>query len=100
MPSPVSTGSPLRYDLPGLSVVLGTTLTTLPVELSGPQDRPWLADAAACAFSGVVAATSMVRAVSPHLLVAGQRRSRSERDRLRRTRFCVNALRLFVTAGA
>jgi Domain of unknown function (DUF1772) len=99
MTSLFSAGSPVRYYLPGVPFLLGGTLQALVTGWRAPRDRPWLAAAAACALFGVAATAYLVRAVNPRLLVAGRVLTPSDQDRLLKTWYRVNLVRL-VAAGS
>ena len=96
----LSAGSPVRYYLPGVPVVLGATLSALVAGWTSRNDRPWLGAAAVSALSGVVATAYLVRAVNLKLFVAGQALTPADRDRLLRVWYRVNVVRLLTTASA
>ena|SRR5437764_4675911 len=100
LPSLFSPGSPVRYYLPGVPVVVGATLQALVSGWQSRKDRAWLSAAAACAITGVVATAYLVRAVNSKLFVAGQALTQSEQDRLLRTWYRVNLVRLVAAGGA
>lgn len=70
--SVLSVGSPVRYYLPGVPVVIGATLAALVAGWTLPDNRPWLGAAAVSALSGVVTTAYLVQAVNLKLFVARQ----------------------------
>jgi hypothetical protein len=100
LPSVLSSGSPLRYYLPGIPVVLGATLSALVAGWPSRYDRPWLGAAAASTLSGLILTVYLVRAVNLRLFVAGQNLSPGDQDRLLRIWYRVNAVRLLTVGSA
>ncbi len=100
LPSVLSLGSPLRYYLPGIPVVIGATLSALVAGWRSRDNRLLLGAAAVSAFSGVAATIYQVSAVNLKLFVAGQAVTPPEQDRLLRVWYRVNAFRLLTTGSA
>jgi hypothetical protein len=98
--SVLSAGSPVRYYLPGVPVVLGATLSALVAGWTSRNDRPWLGAAAVSTLSGVVATAYLVRAVNLKLFVAGQALTPADQDCLLRIWYRVNVVRLLTTGSA
>jgi hypothetical protein len=98
--SVLSAGSPVRYYLPGVPVVIGATLSALVAGWTSRTDRPWLGAAALSAISGVIATAYLVRAVNLKLFVAGQALTPADRDRLLQLWYRVNLFRLLTTGCA
>ena len=96
----LSAGSPVRYYLPGVPVVIGATLSALVAGWTSRHDRPWLGAAAVSALSGVGATAYLVRAVNLKLFVAGQALTPADQDRLLRIWYRVNVVRLLTTGSA
>jgi hypothetical protein len=96
--SVLSPGSPVRYYLPGIPVVIGATLSALVAGWPSRNDRAWLGAVAASALAGVLMTVYLVRAVNLKLFVAGESLPPAERERLLRIWYRVNAVRL-VSAG-
>ena len=63
--SVLSSGSPVRYYLPGVPVVIGATLSAVLAGWGWRNDRPWLVSLAVSALSGVVATAWLVRTEVP-----------------------------------
>jgi hypothetical protein len=95
-----SSGSPVRYYLPGVPVVIGATLCAVLAGWRWRNHRPWLASLAVSAFSGVVATAWLVRTVNLKLFIAGQPLTPADQDRLLRIWYRVNVLRLLTTGSA
>jgi hypothetical protein len=98
--SVLSPGSPVRYYLPGIPVVVGATLSALVTGWRSRTERPWLCATAVSALSGVVATVYLVRTVNLKLFVADQTLPRAEQDRLPHIWYRVNLVRLVTTGGA
>jgi hypothetical protein len=98
--SVLSAGSPVRYYLPGVPVVVGATVSALVAGWSARRERPWLGVMALSALAGIVATAYLVAAVNRSLFVAGQTLTRSDQDRLLRTWYRLNGARLLTAGGA
>ena len=98
--SVLSSGSPVRYFLPGVPVVIGATLSSVLAGWRSRNARPWLASLAVSALSGFVATAWLVRTVNFKLFIAGQPLTPAARDRLLRIWYRVNVLRLLTTGSA
>jgi hypothetical protein len=99
MPSLFGPGSPVRYYLPGVPVTIGSTLGALVAGWEHPRNRRWLAAAAVSATSAGALTGYLVRAVNVKLFVAGHPLTSTERDRLLRIWYRMNAVRI-VALGA
>lgn len=98
MASILSPGSPVRYYLPGIPVVIGATVAALVGGWKSHRDRALLGMLAASTCSGLALTAYLVRAVNLKLFVAGQTVSAAERQRLLHTWYRLNAVRL-LSAG-
>jgi hypothetical protein len=67
-----SSGSPVRYYLPGIPVLIGATLSAVLAGWRRRNDRPWLAVLAMSTLSGFIATIRLVRTVNLKLFIAGQ----------------------------
>jgi Domain of unknown function (DUF1772) len=99
MPSMFSAGSPVRYYIPGVPITVGSTFGALLTGWEDPDNRRWLAAAAASAATAGALTAYVVPAVNTKLFVAGHPLTRSERDRLLRTWYRLNTIRI-VALGA
>jgi Domain of unknown function (DUF1772) len=98
--SVLSPGSPVRYYLPGLPVVIGATLSALVAGWPSRTARPWLAAAALSTLSGVALTAFLVRTVNTKLFIAGQPLTPADQHRLLQTWYRLNAVRLLTTGTA
>lgn len=98
--SVVGPGSPLRYYLPGIPIVIGATVCAVLAGWSRRDERPWFASLAATALSGIVATAWLARTVNVKLFIAGQALTPAKQDRLLRIWYRVNVFRLLTTSGA
>jgi hypothetical protein len=96
----LSRGSPVRYFLPGLPVMIGATVYVVLVEWRRPNSRPWLLSLATTVLSGIVATAWLVRAVNLKLFIAGQTLTAAEQDHLLHRWYRVNVFRLLTAAGS
>lgn len=96
--SVLSPGSPVRYYLPGIPVLIGGTVWAMAAGWTSRRDRPWLVALVVSTFAGIAATAYVVQTVNRRLFYAGERVPASERDRLLRTWYRVNLARL-VAAG-
>ena len=94
-----SSRSPVRYYVPGIPVVIGATLSAVLAGWRRRKDRPWLAALAVSALSGFIATTWLVRSVNLKLFIAGQPSTPTDRARLLRIWYRVNALRLLAASS-
>jgi hypothetical protein len=99
MPSLFSPGSPVRYYLPGVPVIIGSTLGALVCGWGDRRIRRWLAAAAVSATSAGALTGYLVRAVNMKLFVADHPLTSTERDSLLRIWYRLNAVRI-VALGA
>jgi hypothetical protein len=93
-------GSPVRYFLPGVPVVIGATLGAVVLGWTSRDERPWLCAAGLSTMAGVAATGYLVRMVNLRLFVTGEAVSPTERERLLRTWYRLNAARLVTTGIA
>jgi hypothetical protein len=93
-------GSPLRYYLPGAPITFAATLAALATGWDTPNDRCWLMAAAACSMAGGAITAYLVRTVNLPLFFTDQSLAPDEQDRLLRTWYRLNGLRLVAVGGA
>jgi hypothetical protein len=98
--SPFSLGSPVRYYIPATPIGIVATLAALAAGWNKPNDRRWLAVAAAGALFGGAVTAHLVREVNLKLFVGGQPVTPDEREMLLRTWYRLNLLRLIAVGGA
>ncbi len=96
----MSSGSPVRYFLPGIPVVIGATAAAFISGWTSRRHQPYLGAVALSALSGVLATAYLVRTVNLKLFVSGQHLTPAEQQRLLRTWYRVNAFRLVASATA
>jgi hypothetical protein len=92
-------GSPVRYYLPGIPLIVGATLASIASGWSSRHQRPWLVALGSATFSGIALTAYVVRTVNRRLFVAGQTMTPTERERLLRIWYRLNFARI-VAAGA
>ncbi|MBV8585822.1 MAG: hypothetical protein JO308_06010 [Verrucomicrobia bacterium] len=95
-----SSGSPVRYYLPGIPVVIGATLAAVLTGWKSRNDRPWFAALGISVLSGLVSTGWLVRTVNLRLFVAGQPLTPAEQKRFLRLWYRVNAFRLLAAGIA
>jgi hypothetical protein len=93
-------GSPVRYFLPGVPVVLAATLGATVLGWRSRAERAWLCAAALSTISGAAATGYLVRVVNLRRFVAGEPISAAEREQLLRIWYRVNVARLVTTGVA
>jgi O-antigen ligase len=98
--SVLSSGSPVRYYLPALPVVIGGTLSAVLAGWRQRNERAWLAALAVSSLAGVVTTAWLVRTVNLKLFIAGHPLTRADQDRLLRIWYRVNGLRLLAAGAA
>jgi hypothetical protein len=98
--SVLSSGSPVRYYLPALPVVIGGTLSAVLAGWRQRNERAWLAALAVSSLAGVVITAWLVRTVNLKLFIAGHPLTRADQDRLLRIWYRVNGLRLLAAGAA
>jgi hypothetical protein len=94
LPSLFSQGSPVRYFLPSLPISVAATLATLVTRRRGLYDRRWLRAAAAALAVSSGLTGYIIRNVNIKLFVAGHPITPEERDRLLRTWYRLNTIRI------
>ena len=97
-PSLFSQGSPVRYYLPSVPIGVGSTFAAL-LTRRDRHDRRWLGAAAAGLVVSSALTGYLIRNVNIKLFVAGHPITGSERDRLLRTWYRLNTIRI-VALGA
>ncbi len=100
LPTIISRGSPARYYVPGVPVVVGATLSIVLAGWKSRRDRPWLAALAVNAVSGLAVTVYLMRAVNLKLFVRGQRLASGDRQRLLNKWYRLNAFRLLAVGAA
>ena len=99
LPSMLSAGSPARYFVAGVPITVGSTVGALLTGWKDPGNRRSLT-AATASFAAAGALTGyVVPVLNTKLFVAGDPLTRDERDRLLRTWYRLNAVRM-VALGA
>lgn len=94
LPSLFSQGSPVRYFLPGVPILVGSTLAALLTRRRDPHERRWLRAAAAALVVSSALTGYVIRNVNIKLFVAGHAITASERERLLRTWYRLNMIRV------
>jgi hypothetical protein len=94
MPSLFSPGSPVRYYLPGVPITIGSTIGMLVAGWQDPRHRWWLATAGLSTGSAAALTGYLVPVVNRKLFVAGHPLTPGERDRLLRTWYRLNTVRI------
>jgi hypothetical protein len=92
-------GSPVRYYLPAAPATAAATIAALVAGWPDPRDRRWLALSLACTVSGGLITGHIVKNVNLRLFFDG-RTPPAEVDRLLRTWYRLNAIRLVAAGGA
>jgi hypothetical protein len=98
-----SKGSPVRYYIPGVPVVIGATTAALITGWKSLRNRPGtigrrsLAVLAASAFSSIALTAYLIPTVNLKLFVAGASLTKAKRDRLLRIWYRGNVIRLLTT---
>ena len=95
----VSPGSPVRYYLPGIPVLIGGTVAAAASGWKVRGERPWLLALGSTTFAGLAATVYLVQRVNRRLFVAGQPVEPAEREQLLRMWYRLNLVRL-AAAGA
>jgi hypothetical protein len=99
LPSLFSQGSPVRYYVPGVPISVGATFAALLTRRRDRHDRRWLGAAAAALAVSSALTGYLIRNVNIKLFVVGHPITGSERDRLLRTWYRLNTIRV-VSLGA
>jgi hypothetical protein len=84
----------VRYHLPGVPILVVAPIAALLARRRDLRDRRWLRAACAALFAVSALTGYLVRNVNIKLFVAGHPISASERDRLLRTWYRVNRIRM------
>jgi hypothetical protein len=100
LPTIVSRGSPVRYYLPGVPVVVGATLSALLAGWGSQRYRPWLTAIAANALTGLAVTVYLVPAVNLKLFVRGHHLTSADQQRLLKKWYRLNAIRLVAVGSA
>jgi hypothetical protein len=100
LPSLFSQGSPVRYYLPSVPISVGATFAALLTRRRDPHDRRWLGAAAAALVVSSALTGYLIRNVNIKLFVAGHPITPSERDRLLRTWYRLNTIRVVALGAA
>jgi hypothetical protein len=95
--SPLGPGSPVRYYAAAAPATLPPLLAAVALGWASRAGRGWLLTSAACSITGAAATAYLVRTVNLKLFFAAQPVSADERDRLLRTWYRVNSVRLLLT---
>lgn len=98
--SVLAVGSPLRYYLPAIPVVIATTFSAPSIGWRCREHRPLLGLATIFALTGLGITAYLVPTVNLKLFVAGSQVAQAERERLLRKWHRLNKLRVFATAAA
>ena len=96
----LGSGSPVRYFLPGVPVVIGATLSAMLPGWKWRSEPPWFVSLALSTLLGFAVTAYLVRTVNFKLFFAGQRVTRADRARLLDIWYRANILRLLTTGGA
>jgi Domain of unknown function (DUF1772) len=94
LPSLFSQGSPVRYYVPGVPISVGATFAALLTRRRDRHDRRWLGAAAAALAVSSALTGYLIRNVNIKLFVVGHPITGSERDRLLRTWYRLNTIRV------
>ncbi|MFD2077762.1 protein of unknown function [Actinopolymorpha cephalotaxi] len=98
--SPLGPGSPLRYYVPAVPATFPAALAALWAGWDdGPEARRWLAVAASCSVSGAAVTAVLVR-LNLRLFFTSGPLPTAEREKLLRTWYRLNAVRMAATAAA
>jgi hypothetical protein len=100
LPTIASQGSPVRYYVPGVPIVIGATLSALLAGWESRRDRPWLAAVAFNALTGLAVTVYLVPAVNLRLFVRGQPLTSADQQRLLKKWYRLNAVRLLAVGAA
>ena len=96
----LSSGSPVRYFLPGVPVVIGAALSAMLSGWKWRSTRPWFASLALSTVLGFAVTAYLVRTVNFKLFFASQPVTQAERTRLLRIWYRANIFRLLTTGSA
>ena len=96
----LSSGSPVRYYLPGVPVVIGATLLAVLSGWKWRSERPWLACLALSTLSGAVATVYLVLKVNLKLFYSGHTGAPIDQMRLLGIWYRGNLLRLLSSGSA
>lgn len=96
----LSPGSPVRYYLPGVPVVIGVTLLAVLSGWKWRSQRPWLGGLALSTLSGVVATAYLVLKVNLKLFYRGHTAAPIDQMRLLSIWYRGNLLRLLSSGSA
>jgi len=96
--SVLGSGSPVKYFLPGVPVVVGATLSAMIKGWKWRSERPWFVSLALSTLLGFAVTAYLVRTVNIKLFFARQRLTEPDRPHLLRIWYRANILRL-LTAG-
>jgi Domain of unknown function (DUF1772) len=96
----LSAGSPVRYFIPGVPVLIGATVACVASGWRFRRERPWLIALGSATFVGVAATAYLVQAVNRTLFVVGQPVEPREREQLLRVWYRLNLVRLAAAAAA
>jgi Domain of unknown function (DUF1772) len=100
LPSLFSQGSPVRYYLPGAPISVGATFAALLTRRRDPHDRRWLGAAASALVVSSALTAHLIRNVNIKLFVAGHPITPHERDRLLRSWYRLNTIRVVALGAA
>ena len=89
-----SQGSPVRYFLPGVPIIIGSMFAALLTRSCDPSDRRWLGAAGSALFVSSALTAYLVPNVNVKLFVAGHPITAGDRDRLLRTWYRLNTIRI------
>lgn len=93
-------GSPLRYYLPGIPLIVVAPVAALAAGWDLPGDRRWLTASATCSLVGTAVTAYLVRTVNLRLFFDDQPVTPAERERLLRRWHRLNVVRLAAAGGA
>jgi hypothetical protein len=93
-------GSPVRYYLPGVPVIVGATLASVVGGWKNPNQRPWLVTLGSASFAGLALTVYAVQSINRMLFVAGQPVTPEERERLLRNWYRINLARIVASGAA
>ncbi|MBV8097838.1 MAG: DUF1772 domain-containing protein [Verrucomicrobia bacterium] len=96
----LSSGSPVRYFLPGVPVVIGSVASAMLPGWKWRSARPWFVSLALSTLLGFVVTAYLVRTVNFKLFFASQPVTEAERAHLLRIWYRANILRLLTTGSA
>jgi hypothetical protein len=93
-------GSPVRYYLPGIPVIVAATVASVAGGWKSRGDRPWLLALGSAAAVGMGLTVYVVETVNRRIFVAGHPVTPTERERLLRVWYRVNFVRIVASGAA